>query len=61
MSIESIVKSRLPLDVPRDKPQVDRVEHANFERRPGAVLHPEARPTCSPRAWARFADTPRWR
>lgn len=29
-------------DTPRDKPQADRVEHANLER-PGAQAHPKAR------------------
>ena len=29
-------------DTPRDKPQADRVEHANLER-PGAQAHPRAR------------------
>ncbi|MEP6823866.1 MAG: hypothetical protein ABI919_03545 [Ramlibacter sp.] len=29
-------------EAPRDKPQVDRVEHANLER-PGAQAHPLAR------------------
>ena len=28
-------------DTPRDKPQADRVEHANLER-PGAQAHPKA-------------------
>ena len=28
-------------DAPRDKPQVDRVEHANLDR-PGAQAHPRA-------------------
>ena len=30
------------IDAPRDKPQGDRVEHANLER-PGAQAHPRAR------------------
>ena len=29
-------------DTPRDKPQAERVEHANLER-PGAQAHPKAR------------------
>ena len=29
------------LDTPRDKPQAERVEHANLER-PGAQAHPKA-------------------
>ena len=29
-------------DTPRDKPQADRVEHANLER-PGAQAHPKAK------------------
>jgi hypothetical protein len=34
-------------DAPRDKPQGDRVEHANLER-PGAAAHPRA----TRREWA---------
>jgi hypothetical protein len=37
-------------DAPRDKPQGDRVEHANLER-PGAVAHPRARGD-----WAQYAN-----
>jgi hypothetical protein len=37
-------------DAPRDKPQGDRVEHANLER-PGAQAHPRARST----DWSRYA------
>lgn len=54
---------RRPVDVPSDKPQVDRVEHANLDR-PGAVLHPRASagraamPGCG---WARYAGGPVWR
>lgn len=39
------------IDVPRDKPQGDRVEHANLER-PGAQAHPRARGTGD---WSRYA------
>ena len=43
-------------DAPRDKPQGDRVEHANLER-PGAVAHPRARGD-----WAHYASRPAaWR
>jgi hypothetical protein len=41
MSLESKSPNRFT-DAPRDKPQVDRVEHANLER-PGAQIHPSAR------------------
>jgi hypothetical protein len=40
MALESTLKRR-PVDAPRDKPHVDRVEHANLDR-PGANLHPRA-------------------
>lgn len=36
-------------DTPRDKPQAERVEHANLER-PGAQAHPKAA------GWSRVAD-----
>lgn len=35
-------------DTPRDKPQADRVEHANLQR-PGARAHPSA-------GWSRVND-----
>jgi hypothetical protein len=38
-------------DAPRDKPQGDRVEHANLER-PGAAAHPRA----MRREWAHYAQ-----
>lgn len=38
-------------DAPRDKPQGDRVEHANLER-PGAVAHPRARSA----DWSKYAN-----
>jgi hypothetical protein len=38
-------------DAPRDKPQGDRVEHANLER-PGAQAHPRARGTTD---WSHYA------
>ncbi|MEJ7931567.1 hypothetical protein WG922_16455 [Ramlibacter sp. AN1015] len=41
MSLETLKPTPRPIDVPRDKPQVDRIEHANLDR-PGAVLHPRA-------------------
>ncbi|WP_158307814.1 hypothetical protein [Ramlibacter tataouinensis] len=41
MALESKSPTRFA-DAPRDKPQVDRVEHANLER-PGAQFHPRAR------------------
>ena len=40
------------VDAPRDKPQGDRVEHANLER-PGAQAHPRARGT---RDWSHYAQ-----
>jgi hypothetical protein len=40
MSLETKSPNRFA-DAPRDKPQVDRVEHANLER-PGAQFHPRA-------------------
>jgi len=43
MSLESTHLARRTADTPRDKPQVERVEHANVERRPAAVLHPPGR------------------
>ncbi len=36
-------------DTPRDKPQAERVEHANLER-PGAQAHPKAT------GWSRVTD-----
>jgi hypothetical protein len=40
MSLETKTSNRFQ-DAPRDKPQGDRVEHANLER-PGAQFHPRA-------------------
>lgn len=66
MSLESLKSPSRPIDVPRDKPQVDRGEHANLER-PGAVMHPRAQSgrgwnTQAPgAAWARYVATPTWR
>ncbi len=62
MSLESIKPPRRLADVPRDKPQVDRIEHANLERRPGALLHPEARSRgrTVDTGWSRYAAGPRW-
>ena len=40
-----LTESKMPnkiSDAPREKPQGDRVEHANLER-PGAAAHPRAR------------------
>lgn len=48
MSLETRTSERNS-ESPRDKPQVDRVEHANLER-PGAQAHPLAR------GWSRAAD-----
>lgn len=42
-------------DTPRDKPQADRVEHANLER-PGAQAHPKAAG-----AWNRLDAAALWR
>ena len=41
-------------DTPRDKPQADRVEHANLER-PGAQAHPRAQ------GWTRLDYAAAWR
>lgn len=41
-------------DTPRDKPQMDRVEHANLER-PGAQAHPKAG------GWQRVDYAAAWR
>lgn len=41
-------------DTPRDKPQADRVEHANLDR-PGAQAHPKAA------AWQRLDYAAAWR
>jgi hypothetical protein len=66
MSLESLKTPSRPIDVPRDKPQVDRVEHANLDR-PGAVMHPRAGSdrgwtAQAPRAgWARHLASPSWR
>lgn len=40
MALENL-SPRRAIDAPRDKPAVDRVEHANLDR-PGAHLHPRA-------------------
>ena len=40
-------------DTPRDKPQAERVEHANLER-PGAQAHPQAA------GWRLAQDAWRW-
>lgn len=40
-------------DTPRDKPQAERVEHANLER-PGAQAHPKA-------GWSRIDYAAAWR
>jgi hypothetical protein len=57
MSLESTVR-RQPhrerqIDAPRDKPRVERGEHANLER-PGAQFHPVAR------GWQRSASRSAW-
>jgi hypothetical protein len=41
-------------DTPRDKPQAERVEHANLER-PGAQAHPKAT------GWSRVDYAAAWR
>lgn len=51
MSRESKTPNRFA-DVPRDKPQVDRVEHANLER-PGAQAHPRA---SGGGGWSRYVN-----
>ena len=43
-------------DAPRDKPQGDRVEHANLER-PGAAAHPRAHG----RDWSHYTRPAGWR
>lgn len=43
-------------DSPRDKPQVDRVEHANLDR-PGAQAHPRARGNGD---WSRYTQPASW-
>lgn len=48
MSLETRSSDRT-IEAPRDKPRVDRVEHANLER-PGAQAHPLAR------GWSRVGD-----
>ena len=54
MSLETRSSDRSP-EVQRDKPQVDRVEHANLDR-PGAQAHPLAH------SWHRAGNTPSvWR
>ncbi|HYF41093.1 MAG TPA: hypothetical protein VEA35_01475 [Ramlibacter sp.] len=45
-------------DAPRDKPQGDRVEHANLER-PGAQAHPRA--TRGHGDWSHYAQPAAWR
>ena len=44
-------------DAPRDKPHVDRVEHANLDR-PGAQAHPRA--TRAGGDWSRYTQAPVW-
>ncbi|MBL0421385.1 hypothetical protein JI739_13580 [Ramlibacter sp. AW1] len=54
MALEVTERTR-PIDLPRDKPQVDRTEqHANLDRRPGALLHPRAR------SWQQLAKPANW-
>jgi len=60
MSLESLKKPARSIDVPRDKPQVDRIEHANLQR-PGAALHPSARRAAHGSAWGRYLASPAWR
>ena len=54
MALETKTPNRFS-DAPRDKPQVDRVEHhANLER-PGAQFHPRAA------GWQRADTVSAWR
>ena len=41
MSLDTRSPSNRSMDTPRDKPRVERIEHANLER-PGAQFHPRA-------------------
>jgi len=56
-----LTESKMPnkiSDAPREKPQGDRVEHANLER-PGAAAHPRAR---GGRDWSHYTQQPAgWR
>lgn len=48
--------TRRPAEVLRDKPPIDRVEHANIDR-PGAFMHPRAQAPVRPsrgREWAHY-------
>lgn len=58
MSLETRTTRRFD-DLPRDKPEGDRVEHGNLDR-PGAKSHPSAPSACAwARAWAPKPDA--WR
>jgi hypothetical protein len=57
MSNETKTSKRFA-DVPRDKPQVDRVEHANLDR-PGAQAHPRAARSGSG-DWSRHMTAASW-
>ena len=55
MSNEAKSQNRFA-DAPRDKPHVDRVEHANLDR-PGAQAHPRDR--CNG-DWSRYTQAASW-
>jgi hypothetical protein len=57
MSNETKTSNRFA-DVPRDKPQVDRVEHANLDR-PGAQAHPRAARSTGG-DWSRYMTVASW-
>jgi len=63
MSSSSLTPRR-QAELARDKPQGDRAEHANLERRLGAHSHPSARPQAWAPArapgWALTWRTPAW-
>jgi hypothetical protein len=57
MSNETKTTNRFA-DAPRDKPQVDRVEHANLDR-PGAQAHPRAARSGGS-DWSRYMTAATW-
>ncbi len=69
MSLSRLVVRRRRTRSSPDKPQIERIEHANLDR-PGARLHPRAfaASAASPVSWpslmakavAPFASTPGW-
>lgn len=60
LQLSSLQTRRRPQDLPCDKPQVDRVEHANLER-PGASLHPVAKARRGTSDWSHYRAGPVWR